>query len=75
MFSLKRNKSYLHDITFNGNLIEKSSYQEHLGMFLESNLAFEEHNKGIFDKIRKSIGIILSSEIFYLRCLFYKFIN
>ena len=36
----------------------KSSYEKHLGMFLDSKLDFYEHIKGIFGKTSKSIGFI-----------------
>ena len=58
IFSRKRNKPHDPDIIFNGNLVKKSSYQKHLGMFLDSKLDFDELIKGVFDKTSKSIGLI-----------------
>ena len=58
IFSRKRNKPHHPDIIFNGNTIKKSSSQKHLGMFLDTNLDFDEHIKGVFDKTSKSIGLI-----------------
>ena len=58
IFSWKRNKPHHPDITFNGNLVKKSSYQKHLGMFLNNKLDFDEHIKGIFEKTSKFIGLI-----------------
>ena len=58
IFSRKRNKPHHPDIIFNGNPVKKSSYQKHLGMFLDSKLDFDEHIKGVFEKTSKSIGLI-----------------
>ena len=52
------NKPHHPDIIFNGNPVKKSSYQKHLGMFLDSKLDFDEHIKGVLDKTSKSIGLI-----------------
>ena len=38
--------------------IKKSSYQKHLGMFLDIPLDFDEHIKGVFEKTGKSIGLV-----------------
>ena len=57
-FSRKRNKPHHPDIIFNGNPVKKSSYQKHLGIFLNSKLAFDEHIKGVFEKTSKSVGLI-----------------
>ena len=58
VFSRKRNEPHHPDIIFNGNPVQKSSYQKHLVMFHDSTLDFEEHIKGIFNKTRKSISLI-----------------
>ena len=58
IFSRKRNKPYHPDIIFKGIPLKKSSYQKHLGMFLDSKLDFDEHIKGVFEKTSKSIGLI-----------------
>ena len=57
IFSRKRNKSHHPNIIFNGNPVKNSSYQKHLGIFLDSKLDFDEHIKGIFEKTRKSSGL------------------
>lgn len=41
MFSRKRTKSRHPEMIFNGNLNEKSYYQKHLGIFLESTFDFD----------------------------------
>ena len=58
IFSRKRNKPHHPDIIFNSNPVKKSSYQKHLGMFLDGKLDFDEHFKGVFEKTSKSIGLI-----------------
>ena len=58
ILSRKRNKSHHPDIIFNSNPVKKSSCQKHLGMFLDSKLDFDEHIKGVFEKTKKSIGLI-----------------
>ena len=58
LFSRKRNKPHHPDIIFNDNPVKKSSSQKHLGMLLDRKLDFDEHIKGVFDKTRKSIGLI-----------------
>ena len=42
----------------NGDPVKKSSYQNHLVIFLDSKLDFDEHIKGVFEKTSKSIGLI-----------------
>ena len=58
IYSRKRNKPHHLDIIFNGNPVKKSSYQKHLGIFLDSKLDFDEHIKGAFEKTTKSTGLI-----------------
>ena len=58
IYSRKRNKPHHLDIIFNGNPVKKSSYQKHLGIFLDSKLDFDEHIKGVVHKTSKFIGLI-----------------
>ena len=58
IFSRKRSKPHHSDIIFNDNPVKKSSYQTHLGMFLDNKLDIDEHMKGVFDKTSESIGLI-----------------
>ena len=60
---LKNKKLYFHgeekenhhpDVVFNGNPAIESSYQKHLGIFLNSKFEFDEHIEGIPDKTSKS---------------------
>ena len=75
IFSWKRNKAHHPDIIFNGNPLKKSSYQNHLGMFLDSKFDFDEHIKEVFDKTSKSIGLICKPKIFYRDHFLHKSIN
>ena len=63
----KRNKPHHPNIIFNVDQVKKSSYQKHLGMFLDSKLDFDEHIKGVFDNTSKSIGLIRKLRNFVLR--------
>ena len=40
------------------DLVLTSSYQKHLGLFLDSKLDFDEHIKVVFEKTSKSTGLI-----------------
>ena len=72
IFSWKRNKPHHPDIIFNGNPVKKGFYQNHLGMFLDSKLEFDEHIKGFLIKLVNLLVLFASSEIFYLDHLFHK---
>ena len=39
-------------------MVLTSSYQKHLGLFLDSKLDFDEHIKVVFEKTSKSTGLI-----------------
>ena len=67
IFSRKRNKPHHPDTIFSGNPVKKSSYQKHLGIFLDSKLDFDEHIKGVFEKTSKSIGLIRNLRNFLSR--------
>ena len=67
IFSRKRNKPHHPDIIFNGNPVKKSSYQRHLGMFLDSKLDFDEQ--------LNLPALFVNSEIFYRDHPLYKSIN
>ena len=69
IFSRKRNKHHHPDIIFNVNLVKKSSYQKHLGMFLDSKLDFDEFIKGVFDRTSKSIGLIRKLRNFFTKTI------
>ena len=43
---------------FNQNVILQTSFQKHLGMFLDSKLNFSEHLETIFQKTNKTMGLL-----------------
>ena len=45
-------------LSFNGSIVQKSSLQKHLGVFLDEKLSFNHHLKFIIDKTTKGIGIL-----------------
>ena len=65
IFSRKRNKPHHPDIIFNSNPLKKSSYQKHLGMFLDSKRDFDEHVKESLRKLVNLLALFVSSEICY----------
>ena len=62
IFSRERNKPYHADRIFNGNLVKESSYQKHLGMFLDIL-------KKCFIKLIKLLVLFTSFEIYLPRSL------
>ena len=52
-------KNYLkHLLIFNNNIVTQSLTQKHLAMLLDTKLGFQEHLKGIFSKVNKTIGLL-----------------
>ena len=43
---------------FNENVVQQTTLQKHLGMFLDSKLNFSEHLKTILQKANKTIGLL-----------------
>ena len=58
IFSRKIQKSSQPSLIFNNNIVTQSLTQKHLGMFLDTKLDFQEHLKGIFSKVNKTIGLL-----------------
>ena len=58
IFSIKTKKNYHPSLHFNNSIISQSSYQKHLGIFLDAQLTFQEHLKVITAKVNKTIGLI-----------------
>ena len=56
LFSCKIQKSSQPSLIFNNNIVTQSLTQEHLGMFLDTQLDFQEQLKSIFSKVKKTIG-------------------
>ena len=53
-----RNKIYHPSLRFDNSIVSQSPYQEHLGIFLDARLTFEEHLKVITTKVNKTIGLL-----------------
>ena len=58
IFSRKLNKPVHPYLTFNNSQVSQSECQEHLGLILDNKLNFNEHLKGVLDKISKTMGLI-----------------
>ena len=43
---------------FNNNIVSETSYQKHLGIFLDARLKFEEHFKITSAKVNKTIRLL-----------------
>ena len=48
---------------FNQNVIQQTSLQKHLGMFLNSKLNLSEHLNNIFQKTSKTIGLLRKLQV------------
>ena len=58
IFSRKIKKLNHPELIFNNIHAKQTSYQKHLGMFLDNKLNFDEHLKYITNKVNKSIGLL-----------------
>ena len=58
IFSRRLQKSNHPFLAFNGTSVTQSEIQKHLGMLLDSKLDFREHEKNVFNKISKTIGLL-----------------
>ena len=54
-------------LRFNNSNVSQFLYQKHLGIFLDSQLTFEEHSKVITTKINKTIRLIRKFQNVLLR--------
>ena len=63
IFSSKIKKSSHPVLIFNNNQVIQSSYQKHLGLFLDEKLHFGEHSGYIDNKANTSIGILRKLQI------------
>ena len=59
IFSRKVQTTNHPPLFFNENVVLKTAFQKHLGMFLDSKLNFSEHLKTIFQKTNKIIFLEL----------------
>ena len=58
IFSRKIKKPNHPELILNNIPVNQTSYQRHLGMFLDNKLNFREHLKYITNKVNKSIGLL-----------------
>ena len=58
LFLAKIQKSSQPSLIFNNNIVTQSISQEHLGLFLDTHLDFQEHLNSIFSKVYKTIGLL-----------------
>ena len=58
IFSKKPNKPVHPNLTFNNSQVSQTESQKHLGLILDNKLNFNEHLKGVLDKISKTMGLI-----------------
>ena len=66
-FSRKRIPMNHPPLIFNGSIVQKSSVQKHLGVFLDEKLSFNYHLKFIIDKATKGIGVLRKLRSFVKR--------
>ena len=57
IFSKKTKKIFYTSLRFNNTIYSQTSYQKHLGIFLDSRLTLEEHLKVISTKV-DDIGLL-----------------
>ena len=58
IFSRKLNKPVHPNLTFNNSQVSQTESQKHLGLILDNKLNFNEHLRGVVDKILKTMGLI-----------------
>ena len=65
IFSRKINKELHPPLFFNNSQVCQTQSQKHLGIILDSRLAFEEHLKMVSSKINKTMGLLLRCRTHY----------
>ena len=58
LFSCKKFKPNPPPLIFNGNIVQKTSEQKHLGLILDSSISFSSHHNEKIIKAKRNIGII-----------------
>ena len=67
IFSRKVQTTNHASLFFNENVVPKTTFQKHLGMFLDSKLNFSEHLKTIFQKTNKTIRLLRKLQTLFPR--------
>ena len=57
IFSGKLNKTVHPYLTFNNSQVSQTESQKNLGLISDGKLNFNEHLKGVLDKISKTMGL------------------
>ena len=58
IFSRKLKKPAHPNLTFNNSHVSQTESEKHLGLILDNKLSFNEHLKGVLDKISNAIGLV-----------------
>ena len=58
IFSRRINVTAHPQLIFNNNPVHKASTQEHLGIFLNFKLNFQEHFENMLNKVNKTLGLL-----------------
>ena len=58
IFSRKLSNPVHPKLTFNNSHVSQTESQKHIGLILDNKLNFNEHLKGVLDKISKTIGLV-----------------
>ena len=53
------------NLTFNNSQVSQTESQKHLGLISDNKLNFNEHLKGVLDKISKTMGVIRKFNLFF----------
>ena len=69
IFSCKVQTTNHPSLFFNENVVQQTTLQQHLRMFLDSKLNFSEHLKTIFQKINRTIGLLRKLQTLFPRAL------
>ena len=67
IFSRKRLEVNHPELYFNGSIVQKTSVQKHLGVYLDDKLCFKHHLKNLLDKSTKSIAVLRKLRFFVPR--------
>ena len=67
------------NLTFNNSQVSQTESQKHLGLISDNKLNFNEHLKGVLDKISKTMGVIRKFQLilprFSLLTIYKTFVN
>ena len=62
-------------LTFNSNTVYQATSQKHLRIIFDNRLSFEEHQRLVFSKINRTIGLLRKLQCLIPRSYFLLFIN